>query len=75
MELSAEQLQAVENGEAVPVTVQHTKCVLIRANIYARVEAIVEIEETYPCIDETFREGWEVPAMADYDHYDELTLP
>jgi hypothetical protein len=75
MELSAEQIQAVENGEAVPVTVQHTKCVLIRADIYERVKALIEIEETNPLIDETFREGWEAPGMADYDCYDELKRP
>jgi len=75
MELSAEQLRAVENGEAVPVTVQHTKCVLIRADIYERVKVLIEIEETYPLIDETFREGWEAPGMADYDRYDEWKRP
>jgi hypothetical protein len=30
MELSAAQMQAIENGEAVPITVGHTKCVLLR---------------------------------------------
>jgi len=75
MELSAEQLRAVENGEAVPVIIQHTKCILIRADIYERVKALIEIEETYPLIDETFKEGWEAPGMADYDRYDELKRP
>ena len=32
----------------------------------------LEIEPTYPLIDETFREGWEAPGIADYDRYDEL---
>jgi hypothetical protein len=75
MELSSEQIRAVENGEAVPVTVQHTRCVLIRADIYARVQAILEIEATYPLIDETFREGWETPGMSDYDCYDNRSQP
>jgi hypothetical protein len=47
----------------------------IRADIYERVKAIIEIEETYPLIDETFREGWEAPGMADYDRYDEWKRP
>jgi hypothetical protein len=72
MELSAEQIRAVEDGEAVPVTVEHTQCVLVRADIYERVKAMLEIAEAYPLIDETFREGWEAPGMADYDRYDEL---
>jgi hypothetical protein len=75
MELSAEQIRAVDNGEAVPVTVEHTVCVLLRADIYERVKAMLEIAEAYPLIDETFREGWEAPGMADYDHYDELKHP
>jgi hypothetical protein len=72
LELSAEQIQAVENGEAVSVIVQRTPCVLIRADIYERAKAILEITEAYPLLDETFREGWEAPGMADYDRYDEL---
>jgi hypothetical protein len=72
MELSADQIRAVENGEAVPVTVAHTPCVLLRADIYERAKAVLEIEETYPLLDESFREGWEAPGMTDYDRYDEL---
>jgi hypothetical protein len=72
MELSQEQIRAVENGEAVPVLVQQTPCVLLRADIYTRVAAMLDIAGTYPLIDETFREGWEAPGMADYDRYDEL---
>jgi hypothetical protein len=36
------------------------------------VQALLDIEDAYPLIDETFREGWEAPGMADYDRYDEL---
>ena len=75
MELSAEQIRAVEDGEAVLVIVEHTKCVLLRADIYERVKALLETAEAYPLIDETFREGWEAPGMADYDRYDELKRP
>jgi hypothetical protein len=34
MELSTAQMRAIENGEAVPITVGHTKCVLIREDLY-----------------------------------------
>ena len=69
MELSTEQIRALENGEAVPITIEHTRCVLLRTDIYERVQALLDIEATYPLIDETFREGWETPGMADYDRY------
>ena len=72
MELSTDQIRALENGEAVPVTIEHTRCVILRTDIYERVQALLDIEDAYPLIDETFREGWEAPGMADYDRYDEL---
>ena len=72
MELSTDQIRALENGEAVPVTIEHTRCVILRTDIYERVQTLLDIEDTYPLIDETFREGWEAPGMADYDRYDEL---
>jgi hypothetical protein len=33
---------------------------------------LLDLEATYPLLDEAFREGWEAPGMADYDRYDEL---
>ena len=72
MELSTEQIQALENGEAVLITIEHTRCVLLRTDIYERLQALLDIEAAYPLVDETFREGWEAPGMADYDRYDEL---
>ena len=72
MELSTDQIRALENGEAVPVTIKHTRCVILRTDIYARVQALLAMQDAYPLIDETFREGWEAPGMADYDQYDEL---
>jgi hypothetical protein len=72
MELSAEQIRAIADGEAVPVMVEHTPCVLLRADLYERVKAMLEITDAYPLVNETFREGWEAPGMADYDRYDEL---
>ena len=72
MELSADQIRALENGEAVPVTIEHTRCVILRTDIYERVQALLAMQDAYPLIDETFREGWEALGMADYDRYDEL---
>lgn len=72
MELSVTQLQAIANGEAVRITVGDTACVLLRADRYAQVHALLDLEATYPLLDEAFREGWEAPGMADYDRYDEI---
>jgi len=72
VELSTDQIRALDNGEAVPVTINHIRCVILRTDIYERVQALLDIEDAYPLIDETFREGWEALGMADYDRYDEL---
>lgn len=37
---------------------------------HPRAENAVSVEFTYPAIDEAFREGWETPAMAEYDDYE-----
>jgi hypothetical protein len=72
VELSTDQIRALENGAAVPVTINHTRCVLLRTDIYERVQALLDSEDVYPLLDETFRKGWDVPGMADYDRYEEL---
>jgi hypothetical protein len=72
MELSTEQIRALENGEAVPITISYTRCVILRTDVYERVQALLDIEDAYPLIDETFREGWEATSMSDYDQHDEL---
>jgi hypothetical protein len=71
MELSTDQVRALENGEAVPVTINHTSCIILRTDVYERVQALLDMEAAYPLIDETFREGWEASDMADYDRYNE----
>ena len=75
MELSTDQMRALKNGEAVPVTINHTSCIILRTDVYERVQALLDMEAAYPLIDETFREGWEAPGMADYDRYDEWKQP
>jgi hypothetical protein len=72
MELSTDQIRALENGEAVPVTVKQTRCIILRTDIYEWVQELLDMEDAYPLIDEAFREGWEAPGMSDYDRYNEL---
>jgi hypothetical protein len=40
MELSAEQERAIENGEAVAVTVGSAECVVLRKDVYERGEQV-----------------------------------
>ena len=40
MMLTAEQMQAIQNGEPVPVTVGHTECVLVRRDCFPATGAI-----------------------------------
>jgi len=72
MELSTDQVRVLENGEAVPVTINHTRCIILRTDVYDRVQALLDMEAGCPLIDETFREGWKAPGMANYDRYDKL---
>ena len=51
MELSEDQIRTLESGEAVLITVKHTPCVLIRADIYERAKNLLDIEAAYPLID------------------------
>jgi len=70
--LTAEQRQALEQGEPVPVTESETQleCVVIRADLYERVKSLLsgfDPRDAYPAIDEVFRQDWSDPKMAEYD--------
>jgi hypothetical protein len=40
MDLTAEQLAAVENGEPVPYLLDHTECVVVRKDVFERMQRI-----------------------------------
>ena len=42
MNLTQEQVQAINRGEAVSVTVEGTKCMLVREEVYSRVQRVLE---------------------------------
>jgi len=50
--------------------------VLVRADVYQRLVQthVVNPQDAYPLIDESFREGWEAPGMRDYDDYENRKL-
>ena len=52
MNISAEQIQAIEQGEAVELAIHGTRCVVLRQDIYERVKLVLEPSprETYPAV-------------------------
>jgi hypothetical protein len=79
IELTEQQRQAIAAaGEAPPAVVDpvtKTAYILVRAEVYERLKALLEADpdprETYPAVDEVFREDWDDPRMAEYDRYEE----
>src|SRR5581483_6034259 len=79
IQLTEEQRLALQSGGATtrlvdPVT--QTAYVLVRADTYARLQALlgeeIDVRDAYPAIDRAFAEGWNDPRMDDYDRYEEL---
>lgn len=75
MTLSDDQQQALEQGQAVYLTIPENRldCVLIRCDQFNRLKASVpdfEPETAYAAADEVFAEDWDTPQMAEYDDYD-----
>jgi hypothetical protein len=52
MTLTTQQLQAIEDGRPVELTIQGTHCVVLRQDVYERVKLIVEPSprEMYPAV-------------------------
>ena len=53
MNLTSEQLQALDHGEAVPVVVEGRRCVMVIEEVYGRIKRVVEDadpRETYPAV-------------------------
>ena len=73
MNLTAEQKQAIEKGEAVPVTVDHTDCILIRKDVYDSVRSLLDDSEwpqeelRHQLAKSAEANGWNEPEMDDYD--------
>jgi len=40
MDLTAEQVAAVENGEPVPYVLDHTECVVVRKDVFERMQRV-----------------------------------
>ena len=46
MNLSHEQMKALQDGEAVPITVERTDCVLVRKDIYERSKNATDYDDS-----------------------------
>lgn len=46
MNLTSEQVTAIKNGEAIPIDVDQTQCVLIRRDMYDKVKRAVEYDDS-----------------------------
>jgi hypothetical protein len=74
MEFSPEQLQAIEGGAAVTITVGQNECVVIRKEIYETIRSVV-VPEDLPSVEEQRyllgevgkMAGWDDPDMDAYD--------
>jgi hypothetical protein len=42
MQLTAPQKEAVVRGEAVPVVIESTECVIVRADVFQRVKSVLD---------------------------------
>jgi hypothetical protein len=77
LQMTDEQQQAIDRGEAVRLTVGATECVVLRRDVYERVKAVlcdggdVSDEEAARLGWEAgLTIGWDTPEMAEYDDYD-----
>lgn len=46
MQISEQQQQALEHGEAVPVVIGETQCVVLRRDVYERVRKVLEYDDS-----------------------------
>jgi hypothetical protein len=70
MNLSHEQMQALDSGQAVPVTIDGKRCVVVREEVYDRVKRVIDYgemdpEEAYPAI----LEAWDSVGCPDDANY------
>ena len=71
MNLTAEQLEAVRQGEPLRFTDPETKgeFVVLRADVFARVQALLtgtnDVEAMYPALADLAPEDWEDPSAYD----------
>ena len=67
MKVSTEQIEAIERGETVQVTLDDTECVIIRKDLYEKLGLLeVRPEEAYPVILEAWDSSGSPEDSTDY---------
>ncbi len=63
MNLSADQLKALDRGQAVPLNIDERKCVVVRRDVYERAKDLscddteMDPSEAYPLVDEVMADA------------------
>jgi hypothetical protein len=70
MELTSQQLQAIDSGQPVPISVEGRECVLLPEALFERLRDMVD--DWHPAmmqrsIAQLMEEDWNDPAMSVYD--------
>ncbi len=78
MDLNEQQKTALRNGQAVRAQDKDLECVVMRADIYDRVQKLlyddndwIDVELRRMLSKSAETNGWNEPGMEAYDHYDE----
>jgi len=54
MDLTSEQVRAIDHGDAVPVIVEGRSCVVLRQDVYDRVKRVTDFDDSDMSPDETY---------------------
>ena len=54
MDLSSEQVRAIDHGDAVPIMVDGRSCVVLRQDVYDRVKRVFDFDDSEMRPDETY---------------------
>jgi hypothetical protein len=54
MDLTSEQVRAIDHGDAVPVTVDGRSCVVLRQDVYDRVKRVTDFDDSDMSPEETY---------------------
>ncbi len=54
MDISSEQVRAIDHGDAVPINVEGRSCVVLRQDVYDRVKRVVDFDESDISAEETY---------------------
>jgi hypothetical protein len=69
MDLTSEQVRAIDHGDAVPITIDGRSCVVLREDIYDRVKRVTDFDDSDMSPEETY-----LAVLAAWDQDEDLGL-